>query len=344
MDGEMSGQQAPGRVGEVPADLLARREQLREQEVAERTAFHAYVNQKPASRAVPKAPLILRIEVVNLCNANCTFCTYQFQQRKIETMSFDVFKQVVDQYAALDGRNLNFAPVVGEALIDKNLEEKVAYARTHQGFERLELWTNGILLTRDRFEALVEAGIDEFNISMSGFSAEEYKEVYRNSGYAKVLANLMAIARSPALQRVKFIVWSRTGAAEPEREPDYLNLSGIADFPIVFQRAMFSWHDRITQDDLRGEMFIIKGPPEQNRPCFHMWTAFTVMSDGEMTVCGCTDRDGMGLGLGNVRDFPIDAHLRDGRWQEMSDNFSKGCPPEFCKGCDMYVPIILEDA
>lgn len=326
------------------ADKLARLEQRRAQDEAGRTEFFESLNRKLSSRQVPRAPLILRIEVVNLCNANCLFCTYQFQTREIETMSFDVYKQAIDQYVALDGRNLCFAPVVGEALVDKNLEEKVAYARQFPQFERIEIWTNAILLNRQRFEALVEAGINEFNVSMSGFSADEYKALYRNSNYAKVLGNLREIAGSPALDRVKFVIWCRTAAAAPDQEPDYLALKELRDFPVFFQHAMFSWHGQITQEDLPGEMFIINGPKDQNRPCLHMWTAFTVMSNGEMTVCGCTDRDGTGLPLGNIRDAPIDAHLRDGRWLEMRDSFEKGCPPEFCRGCDMYWPLTLEDA
>src|ERR1700733_13202761 len=144
-------------------------------------------NETVYSADAPRAPLILRIEVVNLCNADCVFCTYQYQERAIETMSFDVFKRAVDQYTALGGTYLCFAPVVGEALIDRELEEKVAYARQSPQYERLELWTNAILLTRKRFEALVEAGINEFYISMSGFSAAEYKQLYRNNNYAKVI-------------------------------------------------------------------------------------------------------------------------------------------------------------
>lgn len=333
-----------GAIDSALSDHLRRREMQRAAEEAEIDEFRKFIDREPVSRDVPKAPLILRIEVTNLCNANCIFCTYQFQQREIQTISFDTVKLAVDQYAALGGQRISFTPVVGDSLIDRNLEQKVAYARSFPQFENIEIWTNAILLTRQRFEALVEAGVSDFYISMSGFNAQEYKNVYRNSGYAKVLSNLMDIARSPMLKKVGFVVWSRTTSATPELEPDYLKLREVADFPVVFRRGMFSWHGQIAQEDLSGEMFIIDGPPEQNRPCFHMWAAFTLMSDGEMTLCGCTDRDGAGLGLGNIRDYPINAHLTDGRWLEMRENFSRGCPPEFCRGCDMYLPVTMAEA
>jgi MoaA/NifB/PqqE/SkfB family radical SAM enzyme len=74
--------------------------------------------------AVPKAPLILRLEVANHCNANCVFCAYRYQKRLISVMSFHIFRQSVDQYIALGGTPINFSPAVGEALIDKDLVAK----------------------------------------------------------------------------------------------------------------------------------------------------------------------------------------------------------------------------
>ena len=36
-------------------------------------------------------PYELHFELTNLCNANCIFCPYQFQEREVETMSDEVF-------------------------------------------------------------------------------------------------------------------------------------------------------------------------------------------------------------------------------------------------------------
>jgi hypothetical protein len=288
---------------------------------------------------VPKAPMQLRVEVTNLCNANCVFCIYQFQKREIETMSFDTFKLAVDQYTALGGRDVSFTPVVGDSLIDRGLEEKVAYVRQFAQYRRVEIWTNAILLTRKRFEKLVDSGISEFNISMSGFNAAEYEQLYRNKNYKKIIRNLNEISQSEAVRKVKLIVWARTGAAEPEQEPDYVRLRDTGTMGIIFQKEMFSWHGQIEASDLPGEMFLRERPGDQTKPCLHLYAGFTIMSNGDMTVCGCTDMDGAGLPLGNIHDVPLDAHLRDGRWTKLRDGFRAGEPPEFCRGCDMYCAI-----
>jgi sulfatase maturation enzyme AslB (radical SAM superfamily) len=292
----------------------------------------------PLDLGIPRCPLILRIEVTNRCNADCIFCAYQYQTRPLVVMSFDIFRRAVDQYTALGGTAVNFSPVVGEALLDKRLEEKVAYARRSPQYVKMELFTNGILLTRARFESLANAGITSIHVALSGFSEDEYQRVYRSSHYQKVFRNLREIAASPALRDVSFVVHSRTDSLQPETQPDYLELRRLEAFRILFEPHVVSWHGAIREQDLSGHMFIVNPPRDQSKPCFLLWGGLTVLADGRMTLCGCTDVDGTGLPLGNIESVALDAHLRDGRWARWRDSFPEGNPPAFCKGCDSYWP------
>ena len=306
----------------------------------ETTRLERYVieSRRSVNLSVPKAPLILRLEVTNLCNANCVFCAYQYQKRPITVMTFEIFRRAVDQYTALGGTAINFSPVVGEALIDKALEEKVDYVKRFPQYTKLELFTNGILLTRERFERLVIAGVNQFHVALSGFSAPEYERVYRNGSYSKLFSNLKAISGSPYLKQVSFVVHSRTDSLCAETDPDYIELKQLGAFPIQFEPHLVSWHGAIRQEDLPGHMFLIKGPRNQKKPCFLLWGGLTVLADGRMTLCGCTDVDGTGLPLGNIMSVDLNAHLVDGRWATWRDSFGAGSPPEFCRGCDSYWP------
>jgi sulfatase maturation enzyme AslB (radical SAM superfamily) len=308
--------------------------------VEEAGRLFRFINEsaQPHDLGVPACPLILRLEVTNRCNANCVFCAYQFQTRPLVVMTFDIFRRAVDQYTALGGTAVNFSPVVGEALIDKQLEEKVAYVRRFPQYVKMELYTNGILLTRDRFESLAAAGINQFHIALSGFSETEYESVYRNDHYAKVFGNLKAIATSPVVKEVSVVVHSRTTSLAPKAEPDYLALEALGGLHIVFEPHVVSWHGAIAQADLPGHMYLVAPPRDQRKPCFLLWGGLTVLADGRMTLCGCTDVDGNGLPLGNIETVDLDAHLRDGRWAAWRDSFAAGNPPNFCKGCDSYWP------
>lgn len=310
----------------------------RKREEEERMARFEEQGKKPANLSIPSCPPILRIEVTNRCNADCVFCAYQYQERDFAIMEFDTFKMAIDQYAALGGTAINFSPVVGDALMDKRFLEKVQYASQFPQFTTMEIWTNAILLSGDYFEQLVDEGINKFFIAMSGFSEEEYKRIYRNKNYQRVMKNLREIAQSPKLKEVTFVVHARTDSLYPEYKKDYLELKALDAFPILLEPGVASWNGAIRQEDLPGHMFVVNKPKDKRKPCLVLWGGQTVLADGNMTLCGCCDVNGTELPLGHIKDTPIDAHLKNGKLQEIIDSFYSGKPPAICEACDSYYP------
>ena len=53
----------------------------------------------------------VNIETTNVCNANCTFCAYQYQTRDMGIMSEQLFKKIVEEYSALGGGSLGLTPL-----------------------------------------------------------------------------------------------------------------------------------------------------------------------------------------------------------------------------------------
>src|ERR687897_3736497 len=76
----------------------------------------------------PQLPEIVQIESTNICNAKCTFCPRDEMHRRQGIMSFDLFKKIVDECAALDITHVRVHNY-GEPFIDRRLVEKVRYAK-----------------------------------------------------------------------------------------------------------------------------------------------------------------------------------------------------------------------
>src|SRR5947199_10131101 len=92
--------------------------------------------------AMARRPFELHLELTNLCNANCVFCPYQFQQREVQFMSDEVFEKAVGDYAAMGGGSVGLTPVVGDALIDPKFIDRVRYLRALPMIDRIWLTTN----------------------------------------------------------------------------------------------------------------------------------------------------------------------------------------------------------
>jgi MoaA/NifB/PqqE/SkfB family radical SAM enzyme len=142
-------------------------------------------NYEPLHERLPlTAPYSILIDSSSICNFKCFYCPMSTDKNKaiskrvnshIET---DLFKKIVD-----DIRDFN-QPIKmlelgmhGEPFANPRLAENVAYAKKSKLFERIGVVTNGSLLTPNRVMAVIEAGIDQIDISLNGTSSDQFLEI-----------------------------------------------------------------------------------------------------------------------------------------------------------------------
>src|ERR687895_2223544 len=112
----------------------------------------------------PILPEIVQIESTNICNAKCVFCPRDEMHRRQGVMSFDLFRKIVDECAALGITHVRVHNY-GEPFIDKRLVEKVRYAK-QKGIQEVGMISNGSLITDEVARGIIEAGLDAINISV----------------------------------------------------------------------------------------------------------------------------------------------------------------------------------
>jgi len=286
-------------------------------------------------------PLGLGIEVTNLCNANCVFCAYQYRRRPVTFMSQETFEKAINQYVSMDGGGggIGLTPVVGDTLIDQDLVRKIAYARSFPQMKHIHIITNGILLTQELFERLVDRGLTGVTVSMSGFDEEEYQRIYRKPSYKKVIANLRAIARSDRFKKCRADIALRTDGLFPWLKKEYWEFRNLG---FHFTRTMFfdSWSGQIRDRDLNSFMFLRPERRSKHIPCQMLYLGPHVMADGTVTACGCRDLEGTSeLRLGNIHETSLREMTQGGKLEVLRRRFLQGDLPDVCKDCTFYVPI-----
>jgi len=117
------------------------------------------------------APLFhhVEIETINRCNGKCSFCPVSVghDTREKHYMSDTLFKKIIDELAALEytGRLALFSN--NEPLLDPEIIARHAYARQALPHARMSLYTNGSLLTIEKYCELLkyldELIIDNYN-------------------------------------------------------------------------------------------------------------------------------------------------------------------------------------
>jgi MoaA/NifB/PqqE/SkfB family radical SAM enzyme len=132
-------------------------------------------------------PLVAELFLTENCNLKCISCAC-WRDRTTSELTKAEWKSVVDQLVDLDILKVNFTG--GEPLLRRDAPEIIAYARD-RGVSQIHLNTNAVLLDDRRRNAVLDAGVRSFNISVDGPNAEVHEHVRGVPGsFAKTVANL----------------------------------------------------------------------------------------------------------------------------------------------------------
>lgn len=161
------------------------------------------------------------IEPTNACNLDCRTCMRNVWDEAPGWMSEDVFACILEGVRAFEPVPTVFFGGFGEPLTHPKICAMVAQAR--QAGAPVELITNGILLTKETIQQLMEAGLDRLWVSLDGATPESYADVRLGAALPEVIANLRCLrelrgALNSAAPRlgIAFVAMKRNIADLPE--------------------------------------------------------------------------------------------------------------------------------
>ncbi len=133
-------------------------------------------------------PRSIYIEPTSRCNEFCQQCPRTLLTREDDRdLSYDNFRYIVDQFPVLERVVLHG---LGEPLLNKELPRMISYLKERGTYVLFN--SNGIALTEKRGQALIDAGLDEYRLSMDGSSRETYAHVRGVDAFDKIWRNIRA--------------------------------------------------------------------------------------------------------------------------------------------------------
>lgn len=166
----------------------------------------------------------IEVETINRCNGNCSFCPVNKNDdpREKAVMTSELFEKIVNQLAEIDyrGRFTTFSN--NEPLLDDRIIEFNQYARKKLPDARMHLFTNGTLLTVDKFVALADI-LDELIIDNYHQDLKLIKPCREIEEYCRTHPELKKKV-TIVLRKPREILTSRGGTAPNRKQvPDYGN-------------------------------------------------------------------------------------------------------------------------
>jgi len=194
------------------------------------------------SAAIDYLPIKLDIENVSRCNYRCTMCVVPswHKGRRAEDLPLDAFKRLIDEQFGLIEIKLQG---IGEPLLQRGeFFEMIRYARARHIWVRTT--TNASLLhLNENYRQLIDADVNEVQISIDGASAEVFEAIRAGSVFERVLANCRRIngyCRSLGIERTK--MWTVVQKRNLHQLEALVNLAADLQFTNqVFSLGLGDW-------------------------------------------------------------------------------------------------------
>ena len=136
----------------------------------------------------------VRYEVTDNCNATCIMCPRDKHEhgREHGIMDQAKYEKSIDEVVQLGAKKVVLTGF-GEPMLDKRLEDKIAYANA-KGLSTYFI-TNGSALTPRRSKKLMESGLTEMRVSFYGMRPETYNAVMQGLDFNRTLKGVLEFLR-----------------------------------------------------------------------------------------------------------------------------------------------------
>ena len=189
--------------------------------------------------AVDKLPRSIYIEPTSRCNEFCQQCPRTLLSREDDRdLTFEKFRYIVDQFPVLERVVLHG---LGEPLLNKELPQMVRYLKERGAYVLFN--SNGIALTPKKGQALIDAGLDEYRLSMDGATRETYAHVRGVDAFEKIWRNVRAfitLQKEQNASKPAVSLWFTAMRENLHELPGLIELAGENGVPEVYlQRLVY---------------------------------------------------------------------------------------------------------
>ena len=297
---------------------------------------------KKLQKLTREAPVILQIETTNMCNAACVFCAYSAMKRPKGIMSMPLFKKIINDYEEMGGGPVSLTPVVGDALLDPHLLERLHILNATPLINQTTMTTNAIALNRysDDDVRFLLSSVDCIQVSIGGLDATTYRTLY---GVDQLPQVLIAMNRLLTLNKE---ITNPTNITFAFRTTDW-------KFEIRFKKQLDQYRQRgafishiwtyanysgIIEGDKERKLQVLEASSQKTECCVYACVHMAVCWDGGVTACGCADFEGKSLRIGEVSKHSLGELWCGAKRGRILDSFPKGRLIPICRHCAAYQP------
>lgn len=306
-------------------------------------------------------PSYIEIEVTTRCNLKCIMCEHTYWNEPNRDMSFEEFKNIVDQFPRLKWIGLTG---IGESFLNRDFMKMLKYVKSRDVF--VELYDTFYFIDRKTAEELIDMGVDKIFASIDAATKETYEKIRVGSNFERVINNVRTLFRLKEEKKTCFpeiafhYIVNKLNLHEI---PRYINLVhslvGEENVTIQFTRMLHEFKEvkdlfveipeetiRIVNkiaEDLGIKLIWNKDVPQVKpliKECIE-WTMPFIFVTGHVIPCCSGNEAGhrdfqKRTALGNVFEKSFKEIWRSKKYKSLRRMLRRGKVPLPCKNCCLY--------
>lgn len=238
-------------------------------------------------------PFVVFVDPSSACNFRCTFCPtgdlklMEDIGRYQGNLSLADFEKIIGDIEEFqDPIKVLRLYKDGEPLLNKKLPVMISMAKDSDRIEMIDTTTNGALLTKEKSEALIGAGIDLINISIDGLDAEQFQHFAKvKIDFEKFVENIRYL--NTIKGSCKIIIKTTSEIIGKNREKEFYETFGDNCDKIFVENTSPCWPDFDVED--RMGIVISEGiygnEIIEQTACPYLFYSISVNSDMKVSAC-----------------------------------------------------------
>lgn len=250
-------------------------------------------NHVELGKVVPlKQPYVLLIDPSNLCNFKCKFCPTGNKELIKSTgryqglLDFDLYKKVIDDLKEFSEpiRVLRLYKE-GEPLVNPNFAKMIKYAKESGFVKKIDTTSNGALLNPKLNGEIIEAGLDQINISVNGISSEQiYYYTNTKVDFSEYVKNIRDLYENRG--NCEISIKSIKENLTPDEQKRFFDIFGEISNRIVLENLSPAW-PQFEFTDIKMEFNSGNYGQEiiERKVCPYIFYIMVLNSDGRASTC-----------------------------------------------------------